>query len=166
MTTPETTKHTPTLTAEVLALSKKMQEKLAYDKAATAVTESKEGTSLYDENLPDGFTPPMVKTIKDYDATFIAAGLHAAGTLIAGAMAKDKKLERATAELRMGHKDSVSFTVDRSKTYSNHLVGDGQEVTKYGVATTVYDVRAGRNAGQLKAARLEIGELISKFEKK
>lgn len=143
---------------EIIELSKKFTDGITLD-AKTGV--GAEAGEIYNSNLPDGVTPETVKTISKYNADFIAAGAYAFGTMSVAAMAKQKDLEKASVEVKMGHRDAVTFTVDRKKEYTNHLAG-GEKSVKHGVITASYEVRAGKNSGSLKTARELVSDLAMK----
>lgn len=103
-------------------------------------------------------TMEQVEQVDDIRTTFGAGSVYAVGELSVDAMASNKKLERVTVEIPVGKKDTLSIAVDRHKSFPNHLTG-GDPVNKYAVVTAQYDFIAGKNAGQLKKAKLAIGEL-------
>ena len=153
-------KEVKSLSDDVAGLSKKIQTELIYDKETKIVSEKEKAGSCYEENLPEGITPAVVKALSDYNSTYVAAGVHAFGTIAVAAMAKDKSLDRVSGEIKMGHRDVLSATIDRQRQYANHL-GGGEQIVKHGVVTPDYEVRAGKNAGQLKIARQLIAELAA-----
>lgn len=140
---------------EVASLSEKLVPSIVVDgKAATATAVE----TLYKDNLPEGLTMEAVKAVSDYNTTFIAAGAHAFGTVATAAAKSHKKMEKVSIDIPMGVKDNVSYTYDRMKVIPNRF-GNGEDVTKYGVIQTTYEVKAGKNGAQLKAARAAINEL-------
>ncbi len=144
------------LNEATLELAGKIEAGIIVDKA-TGVTAEKD--DLYENNLPQGLTIDTIKQVSEYNTSFIAAGAYAFGKLAVEAMEGNKQLEKATAELKRGVKDAVSYNIDRKKDWVNRL-GDGATIEKYGVVTASYDVRAGKgSSGQLKAARTLISEL-------
>lgn len=147
---------TTEIKSEILELAEKLQKDITVDKKTGAGTQSE---NLYEKNLPDGLTTDTVKQVKEYDSAFVAAGTHAFGQLAIAAMAKNKGLEKATIELSMGHRDTMGVSVERSKTFTNHLSGNGEQTTKYGVTSVTYDARAGATSGgQLKRVRTALAE--------
>lgn len=160
--TDKTTAPKSALKQEVLDLSKKIAEGITLDKK-TGHGEAADG--LYESNLPEGLTVEAVKAVSDYNTTFVAAGTHAFGTLAVEAMKGSKSLTEATVQIKMFGKDTLGVSVQRSKDYNNSLAKEGEPktITKHGVITTTYDVVAGNNRGQLKAARNEIAALASEF---
>jgi hypothetical protein len=148
---------TSKLKSEVLDLAAKLETGMALDSDSGAGTEN---VDLYSSNLPEDLTMEAVKKVSDYNTTFIAAGAYAFGNLAVNAMRDNKKLNEASIEIKMGDKDSLSLNVQRTKEFTNALAG-GEKVVKHGVVTASYDVRSGKNGGQLKQARSVIGELAS-----
>lgn len=145
------------LKEDVLELATKIEAGLTMDKKSGVATASED---LYEQNLPEDLTMEEVKKVSDYNTTFVAAGTYAFGKLSVDAMSGNKGLEKTTGEIKMGVKDTLSFSMDRRKEYVNHLTG-GDKTVKFGVVTSAYEVRAGKNAGQLKVARTMIAELAA-----
>lgn len=143
------------LKPEVVDLASKIKAGIKLD-GKTGIG-AEEG-NLYEANLPESITPEIVKTISDFNSTFVAAGAFAFGELAVDAMKGNKDLERASVDIAMGGKDTLSLNVDRRKTFPNHL-GGGGETEKFGIVSASYEVIAGKNAGQLKKARTLIGEI-------
>lgn len=147
----------PALHDDVLELSTRLAKGIKVDsKAATAVA----AEDMYKDNLPTGVTMEVVKAVSDYNTTFVAAGAHAFGQVAVDAMKANKKMDRISVDIPMGVKDNVSYTVDRLKEIPNRF-GNGETIVKHGVVTTSYEVRAGKNGGQLKAVRNLISELAA-----
>jgi hypothetical protein len=140
-----------------LALAEKIADSIKIDKTTgVGLSEGK----VYEDNLPEGITIDTVKNINSYDADFVAAGTLAFGKLSIDAMKTSKKLEHTNIEIAMGNNvTSVGF--DRTRVYTNSLGKEGEpdKITKYGVATTTFEVRAGKNSGDLKHARRELNAL-------
>ncbi len=151
------------LKPEVVELSEKITPSLSLNKTDGVITES---TSSYIENLPEGITPDIDTSLTNYRKTFVAASLHSVGTMAVEAMAKNKKLDNVTAELKMGDDDCVRHSVDREKTYKFGSGAEAKTTTKHGVVTTEVDIKGGHNSGQLKLARAHVGTLAaSKLDK-
>ena len=143
----------------VLDLAAKMKGKIKVDQAS-GVSEAEE--SIYKELLPEGLTLKTVEQVKRHDRDFIAAGAQVFGELAVEAMAKNKKLEEAQLTIGMTKMDNVSYHMDRHRQYPGHLTGDGKPVDKYGILTTTYEIKGGKNAGDLKKVRVELQELGAK----
>jgi hypothetical protein len=119
-------------------------------------------TDVYADNIPETLTPEIVKEVNSFNDNFVAASHHAFGILSIDALTANKDLDRTTLNLKMSGRDSLSLTFDRKREYKNNLSG-GEKIVKYGVMTNFYDVRAGKNSGELAIARSIITELA--FEK-
>jgi hypothetical protein len=148
---------------EVVNLSAKIEAAIMIDTDAGIIKEKEPG-KVYEQNLPDGLTLDLVEKINNYDTVFVAAGAHAYGNMAIKAMAENKGLKQVTGELKTIDKNKASYSVERSKEYVNHLQG-GEKTTKYGVTTTSYEIKAGKNSGQLKTVKNELAELALKMLK-
>jgi hypothetical protein len=145
----------------VLELSKKIDTAVTFSDGT--IRETNPG-DVYKQNLPAGLTIDLVQKVNDYDAEFVAAGAHAFGSIAINAMAEDKSLKHVTGELKTVDKNKASYSIERSKEYVNHLQG-GEKTTKLGVTTVNYEIKPGKNSGQLKAVRNELAELaLSKLK--
>lgn len=153
----------PEVKKEILELSEKISSGITISAKEKTATAEKD---IYEKNLPEGLSMDTVRSVRDYNTTFVAAGAHAFGNAAVAAMNKHKNLDSLNVDVSMGDKDSVSYSIQRSKTSVDHLHNKGQEITKYGVLTTSMEVNAGKNSGQLKVARAQVGalamELLSK----
>lgn len=126
----------------------------------TANKSVKTTDGVYEANLPEGLTMPIVTQVSEYNTDFVAASAYAFGQVAVKAMAADKTLDQLTGTIPMAGKDAVHHTIHREKTYANAL-GGGDPIVKQGVMVTTLETRAGKNGGQLKAARNEIGSLAA-----
>jgi hypothetical protein len=134
-----------TLSEEVIKLATSIREQLEIDTDTGVVTEKDTG-GAYDYNLPHGITKDTIKTISNYNTTYVAASTYAVGQVALEAFNANTKLNRCSGKLRMGHKDDLEVIVDKS---------DKSEYTIHGSL----DIRASKNSGQLKAARDAIKEM-------
>ena len=140
----------------IVALAKRIADGLTLDTNTGIGSESKE---LYKELLPEELTMEQVKAVSEYNTDFIAAGAYAFGQMAVNAMSKNKDLTEASVDVNMGHRDVLKLSVDREKSYRNPLGGEGATSTKYGVVTAAYEVKSGKNGGQLKTARNAINAM-------
>lgn len=142
----------------IAELSKAIQKSITIDaKAAVPVTVS---PTVYADNMPEGMTLDSVGAVREYDTNFVAATAHALGTMGVTAMAKDKALTSLEAEFNMGHKgNNVTHSLDRKKVTIDQLHNKGAEITKFGTMSTTVEFAAGKNAGQLKAARKAVSDM-------
>lgn len=148
------------LDPEVLEMSSKITQNIAYNKKTK---EGEEQNHVYEAVLPPSLTMETVNAVAKQNATFIAAGTHAWGNMAIEAMRADGDLNETSLQLKMAGKDTLSISVQRSKEYNNSLAkeGDPKTVTKFGVVTATYDVVAAANRGQLKAVRNELAALAA-----
>ena len=102
------------LKQEVLDYSDMVVKAGSCDSKTGAITS--DTSDIYNNNLPDGITPEIVKSLSDYDAVAIPGMVHAAGVLAVKAMDGNPDLTRCEGELPFGHKNSLTVIVDRSKT--------------------------------------------------
>lgn len=143
----------------VLDLAAKLKGKIKVDQA-TGVGEAED--TIYKDLLPEGLTLKTVEQVKRHDRDFIAAGAQVFGELAIEAMTKNKKLEEAQVSIGMTKMDNVSYHMDRHRQYPGHLTGDGKPVDKYGILTTTYEIKGGKNAGDLKKVRVELQDMAAK----
>jgi hypothetical protein len=150
------------ISERVESLSRKIMEGLEMD-IQTGI--AKERGSLYEENLPEGITATTVEAVKTYDADYVSASAYAFGQMANKAAQDNPQLTTGTCSLQGGYKDVVTHSWNRQRTYPNRLAGDGAEVVKHGVLTTVFETRAGKNAGQLKSVRDLIAQQMEEIAK-
>ena len=144
------------LSAEVLAMSEKMQKHFTVDKATGVGTED----DTYAKVIPDNLSPEIIKAVSDFNVNYIAAGAHVVGLAGVKAMKDNKKLDQVTAEFKMNGRDTVSYTMDR-KVENKNSFKPGETVTKFGAISTSIDIRAGKAGAQLKNARKIINDLAA-----
>jgi hypothetical protein len=144
-----------TIKPEIIAMSSIITKGLAVDKKEGTITA---GADIFQSTLPEDLSMETVQKVREHNTTFVAAGAHSFGTASIDLLAGNKKLDRITTEISLGGKDNVTYSMDRSKTTVDHLHGKG-EVVKFGVLTTTLETVAGKNAGQLKAVRTEMGTI-------
>lgn len=143
------------LKPEVVALSKIIHKAITVDgKAGTASISD----GVYVANLPEGITEETVKTVSDFNTTFVAAGAYAFGQASLEAMKGSKTADRISLDIGFTGKDKVSYTIDRVKK-SHNPQDPSVEITRYGAVSASLEMRAGKNGGQFKAVRTVINEL-------
>lgn len=150
------TDKTPEVKPEIATLAAAIKTDISID--------GKEGTSKVEENIflknaPEGLTLETFDAVRNYRTNFVAAGALAVGELAVSAMAGHKKLEQVSVDVALDGKDAVHYTVDRKKVTVDQIHNKGAEIVKYGVVTTGLTMQAGKNTGQLKVARAQIGAL-------
>ena len=148
------------LNKETLALAEAIRTDLSIDAQGTGTSK----IDLYNTHLPEDLTPQIVTRVSDYNSTFTAAGTYAFGQVSAEAMRADPNLTKTGIDIPMGN-DTLKIGVERERSWKNPTAPDGPRVVKHAVVSTAYEVRAGRNAGQLKAAREAISELGAEYLK-
>jgi hypothetical protein len=148
--------HTPKISPEVIDLADKIAAHLTVDSATGVGTES---CNNYNAHLPDGLTPEIVQQVAEYDTDFVAASGLAFGRKVIEAMGTNEALNRASIEMQGGGRfDRVAHTMDRSKTYTNHLGGTKEQIEKHGVLTTTLTTQAAKPTGDLRSVRLTLQE--------
>jgi hypothetical protein len=141
----------------VKELSGKIQASMEMD-TTNKVVVTKDDT--YESCLPEGLTMPIVNQVSEYNTDFVAASAHAFGAIAVKAMASDKTIDQLFTTTGMGGKDAVHHTIARVKEFRNPQDAD-TPIIKYGAMTTTFEVKAGSNGGQLKAARNDIAALAA-----
>lgn len=150
----------PEISEAVLEMAKAIEAELTLDNKTGIVAA---GEGIYEKTLPENLTIDTVKAVSTHNANFVAAGSYAVGSMAVAAMAKHKNLERVSSEIKMAGKDVLNVAVERSKDFVNHLKrdekGEPEKSIRFGVVTTGYEVRAGKNAGELKKVRSAIADM-------
>lgn len=147
---------TPRLNDEVMKLVPLIKNEIKVHKTGAAEVEH---SDVYYTTLPDDLPAETVDRLSQHNTNFIAAGAFAFSELGIEAMKDNKSLDKTSVEIKMAGKDTVSYTLDRKREYTNSL-GNGETVESYGVLTTSYNVRGAKNSsGQLKIARTLVSEL-------
>lgn len=128
----------------------------------------KEPHSAYYAGLPEGINKKSVDELSKYNSRFMTAAHVAVGELAAGMFKGNKAVSVVEAELGFfGKNDSINITVQRSKTYQNHLAkdGDSKEVTKNLVMSTTASVHSAKGTS-LKSVKEAMSEEFSGMFKK
>ena len=139
---------------EVLDYSGKVKKVLTIDNQAGIV--SGDLQKVYDDNLPEGVTPSIVKSITEYDGTVVSGTVHAVGELAIAAMAKHNNLNKVTGDFTFGHRASLSIGVDRRKEVVNNFSPDREVIVKHGAVSAEVQYRAGRGGAQMTAVKQAI----------
>lgn len=117
----------------------------------------KEQHQAYNANLPEGFTPALVKDLAAYNARFVKAGHIAVGEVAAEVMSKDKSVDKVSANIGYSApSDSLNFTVERNRVYPNpQATGDEPtKITKHLVISMSTDIR-GQSVKSIRDAMSE-----------
>ena len=110
----------------------------------------KESHSAYYANLPEGITKTQVETISKYNSKFVTASHVAIGEMAADIFQKDKNAQQVYGSIGFFSKsDSIDITVNRSKTYQNHLAENeaDKEVTKHLVMKAIVTTQSSKGYG-------------------
>lgn len=154
--------HNKNIKPEVLEMSEKIKSQLKIDGRNGHITGE---DNIFESTLPEDLTMETVNKVSDHNTTFVAAGVHAMGSLAVEAMKDHSHLNEATGSIKMGGKDTLDVNIERSRTYANRLQEGADDVVKHGVMDINYTVMAGKNAGQLKKVKMAIGEYAHDFLK-
>ncbi len=146
---------------EVIDMSQKIASVLSYDAESHTFTVPKD---TFKTCIPEHLSEKIIKEVNDFQTDFVAAGAKAVGEASIDKLKEDKKIDRVFAELAMQGRNKASYAMDRTKTYENRL-GNGEKVEKFGVLTTKYHVRTGRNVGELAAINTELQAMAAKVLK-
>lgn len=139
---------------EVLDYSAKVKKQLSIDNQTGICTGDLQ--KVYDENLPEGITPEVVKKISEYDGTVVSGTVHAVGEMAVEAMAKHSGINKVTGDFTFGHRASLNIAVDRKKEVVNNFSPERETIVKHGAVREEVHYRAGRGGGQLSAVKQAI----------
>lgn len=142
----------PAVKQVVIDMSEKMKSGITLDKKTGTATAADD---IFASTLPEDLSIETVKRVSEHNGNFIAAGALAFGDMSVAAMAKNKGLEQTTLKIAMAGRDSVEYTVDRTKQYRNPQ-DEKNPIVKHGVVSATYNSLVGTNTGSLKAARKTI----------
>lgn len=109
-----------------------------------AVIKEKSPHHAYDQNLPEGLTPELIKELSRYNGTFANATRLAIGEMAAEIFNADKEVNRVEGSVGyFAHGDSMNVTVDRTRTYANPKATgeDDKTVTKHLVITDSFELK-------------------------
>ena len=160
---------TVTFKQETLQKHKELSDKIkeSLDVQGTTVKE-KEAHSAYYGNLPDGITKKEVEDLAKYNSKYVTAAHVAVGEIASEIFVKDKAAQEVHAELGyFGKTDVIGITVNRTKTYQNHLAekDEDKEVTKHLVMKTTVTSQSVKGYG-LKSVREAMSEEFQGLFKK
>jgi len=128
----------------------------------------KESHSAYYANLPEGITKTQVETISKYNSKFVTASHVAIGEMAADIFQKDKNAQQVYGSIGFFSKsDSIDITVNRSKTYQNHLAENeaDKEVTKHLVMKAIVTTQSSKGYG-VKSVKEAMSEEFQDMFKK
>ncbi len=125
--------------------------------SGTNIIESKD--SVFEETLPEGLTPEVVKKVNDHVTDFVAAGYVAFAQHSADVMASNKDIDETTGTLGTGALGDITYSFDRQKTI-NPPKGDPFVQKLAGCVNVRF--KSGESGSLLKTAREEVRALADK----
>jgi len=146
-------------------LSDKIKEALVVE--GTSIKEA-ESHSAYFNNLPEGISRKEVEEVAKYNTKFVTAAHVALGEVAADVFVNDKSAQEVNATVGFfGKSDSIDVTINRNKTYQNHLASndDEKEVTKHLVMKTTVTSQSMKGYG-LKSIRESMSDEFQGLFKK
>lgn len=138
----------------IISISTTVAANLTGDKDTGSITAA---ADTYEKTLPQGLTMDIVNQVAEHNTNFVAGATHAFGQMAMGLMSENKKLDTVIGQMTMGGEDSLNLHYTRSK--EMHVPGKDDKITKYGVTNITYEVKAGKNGGELKKVRTQLNEL-------
>jgi len=122
--------------------------------------QEKEKHGAYYANLPEGHTQKSVEELSKYNSKFVTASHVAVGELATGIFKSDKSAQQVDASIGFfGKSDSIDLTVNRTKTYQNHLADNDsdKEITKHLVMKATVTTQSAKGYG-VKAVKESMSE--------
>ena len=147
---------------EVSDSVKKMSEiisgKMSYNPETNSYIGDKD---VFKDCIPEALTEKVIKEVNDFQTDFVSASALAFGEAAIKTLKEDKKLDRVLGEFSMSGRNKAEFALDRQRSYENRL-GNGETINKFGVLSTTYHVKTGRNVGDLAAIKTHLNEMAAK----
>ena len=125
--------------------------------SGTNVIESKD--SVFEETLPEGLTPEVVKKVNDHVTDFVAAGYVAFAQHSADVMASNKDIDETTGTLGTGALGDSTYSFDRQKTINPPK---GEPFVQKLAGRVNVRFKSGESGPLLKTAREEVRALADK----
>lgn len=154
------------VSADIKALAEKIKAGISIDKTTGIGTETGGAGKLFKQNLPEGITQDMVKSVNDYTSDFVAAVTLAAGELSIDALKNNKDLEKCKTKVRTMNRNVVETSVARGRKFTDYKHGEQVldengnvtdtipvDVIKAGFVKTTYRASFDKNNGDLKKVR-------------
>lgn len=110
----------------------------------------KEPHSVYYANLPEGITKKEVEDLSKYNTKFITAAHVAVGEIASDIFQKDSAAMQVDASVGFfGKTDSIDLTVNRTRTYQNHLAENeaDKEIVKHLVMKATVNTQSAKGYG-------------------
>lgn len=130
-----------------------------------AVIKEKTVHQAYDQNLPEGLTPEIIKELSHYNGTFANATRVAIGEMAAEIFNADKEVNRVEGSVGyFAHGDSMNVTVDRTRKYVNPKTTgeDDKTVTKHLVITDSFELKGASYKSLKDSMSTEFANTFSK----
>ena len=125
--------------------------------SGTNIIESKD--SVFEETLPEGLTPEVVKKVSDHVTDFVAAGYVAFAQHSADVMASNKDIDETTGTLGTGALGDITYSFDREKTINPPK---GEPFVQKLAGRVNVRFKSGESGSLLKTAREEVRALADK----
>lgn len=145
------------INSTIIAMADTILAQLSADNNLGVVTSP---DNMYEKVLPEDLSIETVNRVSDHNTNFVAASTRAFGQMAQSMMTDNRKLDTVIGAFSMGANDNLSLHYNRSKDYP--VPGQEEKSTKYGVVNIAYEVKAGKNGGELKKVRAELAELAMK----
>ena len=125
--------------------------------SGTNTIESKD--SVFEETLPEGLTPEVVKKVNEHLTDFVAAGYVAFSQHSADVMASNKDIDETTGTLGTGALGDITYSFDRQKTINPPK---GEPFVQKLAGRVNVRFKSGESGPLLKTAREEVRALAEK----
>ena len=125
--------------------------------SGTNTIESKD--SVFEETLPEGLTPEVVKKVNDHVTDFVAAGYVAFAQHSADVMASSKDINETQGTISTGALGDITYSFDREKTINPPK---GESFVQKLAGRTNVRFKSGESGPLLKTAREEVRALAEK----
>lgn len=125
--------------------------------SGTNTIESKD--SVFEETLPEGLTPEVVRKLNDHVTDFVAAGYVAFAQHSADVMASNKDINETTGTLGTGALGDITYSFDREKTINPPK---GEPFVQKLAGRVNVRFKSGESGSLLKTAREEVRALADK----
>ena len=124
------------------------------------VIKEKETHGTYYANLPEGHTQKTVEELSKYNSKFVTASHVAVGELASDIFKTDVAATQVEASVGFfGKSDTIDITVNRTKTYQNHLAENeaDKEIVKHLVMKATVTTQSTKGYG-VKAVKESMSE--------
>lgn len=115
--------------------------------------------SVFEETLPEGLSPEVVKKVNDHVTDFVAAGYVAFAQHSADVMASNKEINETQGTISTGALGDITYSFDRQKTINPPK---GESFVQKLAGRTNVRFKSGESGPLLKTAREEVRALAEK----